>query len=258
MIAIRENTLRDAIAEVEEQLRIKGSIVATESWQGIKPPRDFYEINNIVISAPMPTDNSLVNLVGQIQPNCPWANIHFDERISGKPLNPGESYKHWPFYGRDNQIRTQAEKFSHTYMERFWPKHAGQTSEVFPNRGIRYDYGDLNSVVELIKREPHTRQAYLPVFFPEDTGASHKGRIPCTIGYHFIIRNGRLNLNYHIRSCDYLRHFRDDIYLAVRLAEWVRTQVSIPELLLGEFCMFISNLHIFDIEIGKLKNHGPK
>jgi thymidylate synthase len=66
-----------------------------------------------------------------------------------------------------------------------------------------------------------TRQAYFPIFFPEDTGAVHGGRIPCTLGYHFLLRSGLLHCWYEIRSCDAVRHFRDDLYLATRLVQWV-------------------------------------
>jgi hypothetical protein len=35
------------------------------------------------------------------------------------------------------------------------------------HRGIYFPYGDLNDVVEELLRDPTTRQAILPVFFPE-------------------------------------------------------------------------------------------
>ena len=88
-------------------------------------------------------------------------------------------------------------------------------------RGIRYDYGDLDDVLTLLQKYPYTRQATLPIFFPEDTGAVHGGRIPCTLHYHFLLRNDRLHLWYTIRSCDAVRHFRDDVYMAGRLCQWV-------------------------------------
>jgi thymidylate synthase len=77
------------------------------------------------------------------------------------------------------------------------------------------------TLVDQLANEPYTRQAYLPIFFPEDTGAVHGGRIPCTLGYHFMMRGDQLHMWYHIRSCDLHRHFRDDLYLAVRLQLWV-------------------------------------
>ncbi|WP_396190262.1 thymidylate synthase, partial [Flavobacterium sp.] len=86
---------------------------------------------------------------------------------------------------------------------------------------------------------------------PEDTGSVSGQRVPCTLGYHFQMNGNQLDLVYHIRSCDYYRHLRDDIYLAMRLALWVKNHLN-PEIILGEFCMFISNLHIFENEISRL------
>jgi thymidylate synthase len=88
-------------------------------------------------------------------------------------------------------------------------------------QGIRYEYGDLDDVVNLLYEHPFTRQATFPIFFPEDTGAVHGGRIPCTLHYHFLRRGDSLHLWYAIRSCDAVRHFRDDVYMATRLCQWV-------------------------------------
>lgn len=178
-----------------------------------------------------------------IQPNLPWADDHFEERVSGIPWNPGEQWKNWPYAHSADRFRTEGEKFSHTYMERYWPRYAGHNffdenwkkhgiellmrkREELLNRkqdmeGIRYDYGDLNDVLNHLAADPLTRQAFLPVWFPEDTGVVHGERVPCTLGYHFILRNGYLHHTYYIRSCDFVRHFRDDLYLSLRLNLWV-------------------------------------
>ncbi len=100
------------------------------------------------------------------------------------------------------------------------PKYAAEepNSTMF---GIRYNYGDFGDVIRLLQREPFTRQAFLPMWFPEDTGSVHGERVPCTIGYHFMRRGNYLHIVYYIRSCDYLRHFRDDIYVACINLMWV-------------------------------------
>jgi hypothetical protein len=165
-----------------------------------------------------------------IQPNLPWADLHFEERVSGTPLNPGQTWKDWPYALSADKFRTeQGGKFSHTYMERYWPKEAGghyKSAELsqryrHPLHGIRYAYGDLNDVINHLLGDPLTRQAYLPVWFPEDTGTVHGERVPCSLGYHWIQRNGYLHATYYIRSCDFVRHFRDDLYLTVRLWLWL-------------------------------------
>src|ERR1041384_5480764 len=121
-----------------------------------------------------------------------WAREHFGERVSGEPLNPAPSHVRWPYAVRGNEDHTSDTKFDHTYPERFWPEWAGDGGDRPANMGIRFPYGDLRDVVGLLATKPLTRQAYLPVWFPEDTGATEGQRVPCTLGYHFMQRNNRL------------------------------------------------------------------
>jgi thymidylate synthase len=146
-------------------------------------------------------------------------------------------------------------------MERFWPKHAGEDGiKQMPNKGIRYIYGDFQDLINLLKREPSTRQAYLPIWFPEDTGALHNGRVPCTIGYWFVKRHGALHVTYHIRACDFIRHFRDDIYLCACLVQYLLSELSYEgnsewnTVSPGMITMNIGSLHIFSSEVRILKN----
>lgn len=185
---------------------------------------------------------TLDELRQHVMPNLPWADEHFDERVSRVPSNPGEAYKNWPWWrGQNDSSMSAAGRFTHTYQERIWPREGGyinipehvkeQSKSRTPGRrGIWYEYGDLDDVVNLLYGRPYTRQAYLPIFFPEDTGAVHGGRIPCTLGYQFLLRNNKFHCFYTIRSCDMVRHFRDDVYLAVRLAMWVLNQMLEREL----------------------------
>jgi thymidylate synthase len=181
-------------------------------------------------------------------------------------MNPGTEWENWP-YNKSASTFLEKGKFNHNYMERYWPKYAGQgpvakTPEQFDlpfimqepsgaNHGIYHPYGDLADLVKQLAHEPDTRQAYLPVWFPEDTGVVHKSRVPCSLGYHFIMRGGFLHCNYYLRSCDFVRHFRDDIYLTVRLQIWIIEQCRLlnPEvwndIKPGLYTMHITSLHIF-------------
>lgn len=205
-----------------------------------------------------------------VKPNLPWAEKQFLERVSGQPLNPGETYKEWPWQSQMGKHVSTV--FSHTYMERYWPKHAwgsgGQAGRK-PNRGIRYDYGDLRDVVDLLARSPFTRQAVLPVWFPEDTGAVHGGRVPCSLTYQFLLRDGRLHCSYSIRSCDFVRHFRDDVYMTMRLVQWVIKQVANKNINEGAhqvwdrvkpgvLTMHIGSLHYFTGDEKKLRAEVDK
>jgi len=193
----------------------------------------------------------------------PWSDLHFNERVSGEPLNPGESYRIWPynkFQDNDDPYMTGKQKFSHTYMERFWPCVAGDEFERREegmgirdneNIGIRYEYGDLSDVMEQLANNTLTRQAYLPIFFPEDTGAVHKQRVPCTLGYLFEIWEDRLDVTYYIRSCDTFRHLRNDIYLAGLLVQYITDRINLNtnKYSPGKLTMKIANLHLFENDL---------
>jgi hypothetical protein len=173
------------------------------------------------------TQDELVKLMDPY-PNFTWADEHIAERVGGVPVNPTPSHEHWPWNRHNGNHQDGPTKvFSHTYPERMWCRYAGTAKgpALMSNRGIRFDYGDLQDVVDLLIRSPLTRQAYLPIWFPEDTGAAHRQRVPCTLGYHFMIRDGQLSCRYYMRSCDLVRHFADDVYLAARLMQWVTDQV---------------------------------
>lgn len=204
---------------------------------------------------------SLDALRAEIHPNLPWADDHFlRERVSGSPLNPGTTWQWWPWASSANTLRRMDEAFDHSYAERYWPRYAGQSpggvlnGSEDPLKGIRFRYGDLEDLVTALAFEPLTRQAYLPVWFPEDLGAivDKKARVPCSLGYHFILRNNRLDIVYYLRSCDFIRHFRDDVYLTIRLLFWVLQQCRLasPEndwdqVAPGRLIMHITSLHMF-------------
>ena len=234
-----------AIREAHRQLRVYGTDVDPGRWQGVptegKPDLMTRELLNWGMSVNCP--DNLTMLREDVAPNLPWADAHFAERVGRVPSNPGDAYERWPWWRGQfdvtastmgNDPNADEFRFTHTYQERFWPKRAGDSP--YPQEklrtmyGIRYEYGDLDDLVELLMRDPYTRQAYLPIFFPEDTGAVHEGRIPCTLGYQFLLRDGKLQMWYFIRSCDYIRHFRDDIYLAARLQLWVLDELREREL----------------------------
>ena len=234
-------TFAKAIERTEILLRDTAHEVRGTHWQSVdvstKPEMRMKEILNLSFQVPLENCSSIPKLQDDIKPNLPWAEDHFRERVCGDPMNPGEQWKAWPWSNSADKFRTEnGGKFSHTYMERYWPKHAGQKPDVrlnatfdcgeFQMHGIRYKYGDLNDVVSHLLGDPLSRQAYLPVWFPEDTGVVHGERVPCSLGYHWILRNGYLHTTYYIRSCDFVRHFRDDLYLTARLSIWLLQQLQ--------------------------------
>jgi hypothetical protein len=234
-------------------------------WQGI----DAYKDSNMLVLRDvnyyLDMNQTKERILKEAKPDLEWCDIHFAERVGGIPLNPGESYKVWPYAQlKEGDGFIKKTKFDHTYMERFWSKIAGmyepdenginmyilKREDRFPNKGIRFEYGDLDDVIKQLQENPLSRQAYLPIFFPEDTGAKNNIRVPCTLGYLFEIIPGdfpKLNVTYYIRSCDVMRHLRNDVYLAYLLAEYIEKALEGSVLVkLGTLNMKIANLHLFE------------
>lgn len=261
----------DMVGQMYQDFLDSARPVDVGQWQGLDIKGDSskvtWEIREAVLQFGMP--DTISEAQRRYQPNLPWAEDHFLERIAGDALNPPPSQAWWPFAQNGHEDHLKEGKFSHTYPERMWPKHAGHdrcncsvAAEVEdktergyytdywdchwgPRNGIRFQYGDFDDVVARLEKNPLTRQAYLPIWFPEDTGAPDGERVPCSIGYHFMIREGQLHVSYTIRACDFMRHFRDDVYMAVRLAQVVSELVS-HEVTMGEITMHIGSFHIFD------------
>jgi len=254
-----------AINSITQDFQFWARPVHTKHWQGIdiskKPEMKTYELLHPTMRVRMTGyDDDMEAVQDHVLANQPWATDHFYERVCGQPINPGIQWAKWP-YGKSAATFLEDGKFNHNYMERYWPKYAGitmaptETAEEClatgnPRKGIKYEYGDLNDVVNLLANDPYTRQAYLPVWFPEDTGGGNR-RAPCTLGYHFIMRDDRLDVTYYIRSCDLMRHFRDDVFLTHMLASWVKLRcIELnpglwADVELGTFVMHITSLHIF-------------
>lgn len=239
-----------------------GLSVPVGQWQSqdIRHRLEMVSVEVVGESLKLPVPKTVKEAQSYYNPNLPWAEDHFQERVSGQPLNPPPSEEWWPFAQSGNRGHKEGEVFSHTYPERIWPRFAciGETRpngrQVFvPHNGIRYEYGDLDEVVTQLTKNVLTRQAYLPIWFPEDTGAIDR-RVPCTLGYHFLFRRDPQTqelqglITYYIRSCDALRHLKDDAYMAARLLQWVVGMLEgngiqcTPKALL----MHISSLHFFE------------
>jgi len=253
-------TFDAAIEDTRIKLTNASKTIDANQWQSIKIPSTvrFKEYTNVYFIVSLANTLDLNHWRSDIKPNIPWADVAFEERVSGTPWNPGTAWKSWPWAKSAEQFKP--ERFSHSYAERYWPKFAGVYSDdwlkdatsnakaIAPKRGVRFPYGDLLNVVMLLDKDPLTRQAYLPVWFPEDTGVVHNERVPCSLGYHFLHRDGKMDITYYIRSCDFIRHFRDDLYMTLRLLLWMINRVNF-DVKPGLFTFHCVSMHCFENDL---------
>lgn len=244
-------------------LKTQGEEVRNPEWQGIrvseKPDMVTYELLNFGFTAEIDRyHHDLPLLQGDVKPNLPWADDHFQERVCGEPVNPGVEWARWPWGNSADKFRESGGQFNHNYMERYWPKYAGRTPTGHlgpeplkdPHFGIRNEYGDLDDLITSLVKNPLSRQEWFPLFHPEDVGEVVGGRKPCSLGYQFMVRDSALHIFYPMRSCDVIRHLADDIYLTVRLGMWVIEQCTLKDgswglVQLGSLNMHCTSLHCF-------------
>jgi len=236
--------MKSVILNTYKQLLASYTDSNNPEWQAVTIDNNnpMVEITDLFLGFTSVSDSNV--LAKEADPDLPWSEDHFQERINGKPINPGKQYKNWPYYkvlNNDSLFRPDG-KFSHNYMERYWCKGY---------KGIRYEYGDLNNVINTLKKNRYTRQAYLAVWHPEDQ-LGDGVRVPCTIGYWFKYNDGALDITYHIRSCDAVRHFRNDIYMTYRLLQHVSESINVKP---GNMKMWIGSFHCFKSDLYNIKKY---
>lgn len=158
----------------------------------------------------------------------------FEERVSYRVLNPGTAYLHrkelW-------QEFLHKGKFAYTYSERMTPQ--------------------LGIILQELKKNPETRQAIITIhsnICPADVVVTANdldnigagARVPCSMYYQFMIREGRLDLIYAMRSCDFLIHFPIDISIALLLQDWFASQLKLET---GTFTWFCGSLHAYQKDL---------
>lgn len=230
--------ISESLRSARNFLLKNGDIVSTTRWQGSTEHPSFLEILHPRLTMDM--EGSEITLEYEVKSdNLDWAKEHFNERVSGIPFNPPPSHEKWRT--KTNEYFSSDRQFSHTYPERYWYSH-------LVHQGYRFDNGDLNTLVELLKKEPDTRQAVLPMFIYEDMTAALQGeRVPCSLSWNFIIRNNKMDCTYTLRSCDAVRHLHNDVYFTNRLVLWIikKTGLDIEP---GKMILNITSLHCFNIK----------
>jgi hypothetical protein len=163
-------------------------------------------------------------LAGGINPGKSWTKrpeVWEDLREIG-PTSPRRRLKHGVTTPK-GATHVQLGKFSYTYSERMGGPHIAR-------------------LIEDLKASPYSRQLWLPVWWPVDETRRGKRRVPCSLGYWFVWRGGKLHMTYLMRSCDFITHWPIDVALASILLHYVARQCEIK---VGTFTQFVGSLHVY-------------
>lgn len=150
-----------------------------------------------------------------------WAEQEFKDRISQERLNPGNAWKLredvWKEFIHDG-------KFSYSYSERY----ADQ----------------VEKSIQVLKENPSCRNAIISMWdrqIDQDRFGG-KERVPCTMYYQPLIRDGKLDMIYNIRSNDLYEHWAYDVWLSIALQEYMAEKLGVE---VGTFYQFIGSLHSY-------------
>lgn len=220
----------EALGEIKRELKEMGIRVHSQTFQdqyvGDDPAFASLELQNYgyVVSQPKLED---------LKPTQPWADAEFEDRVSGLNLNPGKAWKLRPEVWEP--FMENGVGFSYTYAQRL----AGEFP-VMPTQ--------IERLISNMSRFPDNRNHLLTIWEAADLGRVGGHRVPCSISYHFLKREGKLLMTYQQRSADFVTHFENDIYLAHKLQRWVAEQLDWE---VGRYTHFVGSLHVFQHDVAE-------
>ena len=233
-------TIRESLDETARDLAVRGITVECNSYQDKKLEGDYRFVKELMgvdfrISKPMINWKEAIAYMFPSEEETnkilKYCKQEIKDRTSGKPLNPGNSYKirndYWSNFLEGDS------KFSYQYAERLW------TNDQF------------KAVIECLRNDPGTRQAVLSIWNPDKDMISSKlgggNRIPCSLSYGFLIRNDRLHCIYHMRSSNFFEHLPIDLICAAGMMDYIVKQLknTYPNLKVGSLSYLGNSLHGF-------------
>ena len=229
---------QEMIEEIKRDLAEMGIVVRPATMQDkyVKGNPD-YETKELQNYSYCLLEAKSSEIPGVIQP---WADAEFEERITDPFLrhpeyglstpnfiNPGKAWELrpevWTEYLHDG-------KMAYTYNELIW------------------NNDQVTKIIAALINDPDSRQLWISLWNPTKDPDFLGGisRVPCSLGYAFQVRDGKLNMHYVMRSCDFATHFRNDVYLAIKFLEWVAEKIGYQ---VGSFTHTIFSLHVYNKDV---------
>lgn len=171
----------------------------------------------------------------------PWADAEFEERVTdpwrGRSLDGGHWNSHFINPGKAWELRPEV-----------WTEYLHDGKLAYTYNELLWNNDQVTKVINRLKEDPDSRQLWISLWNPNKDPDFLGGvsRVPCSLGYGLQVRDGKLNLHYVMRSCDFATHFRNDVYLAIRFLEWVAGKTGYP---VGSFTHTIFSLHVYNKDV---------
>lgn len=170
----------------------------------------------------------------------PWADAEFLERVTDPFLRSPEGELSEPHFlnpGKAWELRKEV-----------WTEYLHEGKMAYTYNELIWNNDQVTKIINRLKEDPDSRQLWISLWNPDKDPDFLGGisRVPCSLGYGLQVRDGKLNLHYVMRSCDFATHFRNDVYLAIRFLEWVAEKTGYP---VGSFTHTIFSLHVYNKDV---------
>lgn len=163
-----------------------------------------------------------------LNPNQPWADAEFQERLMFAGTAGPNRAEAWQL--RPEVWEEFAKDFSYTY-------------------GERYHYS-MWEIENELKVHPDSRQLFFSVWnVMIDPYKLGKRRVPCSIGYWFANRDGKLMMTYLQRSADIITHLENDQFLSHKLQRHIAERAGLE---VGRFTHWIGSLHAYKKDLADI------
>ncbi len=170
----------------------------------------------------------------------PWADAEFLERVTDPFLRSPEGELSEPNFlnpGKAWELRKEV-----------WTEYLHEGKMAYTYNELIWNNDQVTKIINRLREDPDSRQLWISLWNPDKDPDFLGGisRVPCSLGYGLQVRDGKLNLHYVMRSCDFATHFRNDVYLAIRFLEWVAEKTGYPG---GSFTHTIFSLHVYNKDV---------
>ncbi|UNU44528.1 thymidylate synthase [Sphingopyxis sp. YF1] len=104
-----------------------------------------------------------------------------------------------------------------------------------------YGLDQIEAVIDLLERKPHTRRAVLQLYAAKDLKID--AEVPCTTTLQFFIRDEKLHLMASLRSNDAYLGLPHDVFCFTMLQEMIANRLGVG---LGEYIQMVGSFHLYE------------
>jgi thymidylate synthase len=127
----------------------------------------------------------------------------------------------------------------------------GRFSQFADDGRLKGAYGprirhQLPRVVDLLRRDPDTRQAVLSIWTQNEHISPSKD-VPCTVSVQFLLRNDKLHVRTSMRSNDVILGVPYDWFMMSRLGMSVASCLGVEP---GSYTHTVGSMHLYDRDLG--------